>query len=93
MGHRLGQRGTRVLAELSGLAPGRVAGSVHGPDGRMSSPLARTGRYRAVGIADLLTAVLAAEHAMTVLHDDGDLPIAAEVLAFEHRWVLPRGTA
>jgi hypothetical protein len=46
-----------------------------------------------VGIADLLTAVLAAEDGMTVLHDDGDLPIAAEVLAFEHRWVLPRGTA
>jgi predicted nucleic acid-binding protein len=55
--------------------------------------LARTGRHRAVGIADLLTAVLAAEHGMTVLHYDGDFEIAAEVLDFEHRWVLPRGTA
>jgi predicted nucleic acid-binding protein len=45
-----------------------------------------------VGIADLLTAVLAAEHGMTVLHYDGDLEICAEVLQFEHRWVLPRGT-
>lgn len=54
--------------------------------------LARTGRHRAVGIADLLTAVLAAEHGLTVLHYDSDFEIAAEVLAFEHRWVLPRGS-
>jgi predicted nucleic acid-binding protein len=54
--------------------------------------LARTGRHRAVGIADLLTAVLASEHGMTVLHYDSDFQIAAEVLEFEHRWVLPRGT-
>jgi predicted nucleic acid-binding protein len=55
--------------------------------------LARTGRHRTVGIADLLTAVLAAEHGTTVLHYDSDFEIAAEVLDFEHRWVLPRGTA
>jgi predicted nucleic acid-binding protein len=54
--------------------------------------LARTGRHRAVGIADLLTAVLAAEHGMTILHYDADFEIAAEVFVFEHRWVLPRGT-
>jgi predicted nucleic acid-binding protein len=30
--------------------------------------LARTGRHRAVGIADMLTAVLAGEHGMTILH-------------------------
>ena len=54
--------------------------------------LAHSGRHRAVGIADLLTAVLAAEHGMTVLHYDRDFEIAAEVLGFEHRWVLPRGS-
>jgi predicted nucleic acid-binding protein len=54
--------------------------------------LARSGRHRAVGIADLLTAVLAAEHRLTVIHYDADFEIAAEVLAFEHRWVLPRGS-
>ncbi len=54
--------------------------------------LARTGRHRAVGIADLLTAVLAAQHGMTIVHYDADFEIAAEVLAFEHRWVLPRGS-
>lgn len=55
--------------------------------------LARTGRHRAVGIADLVTAVLAAEHGMTIVHYDSDFEIAAEVLDFEHRWILPRGTA
>src|SRR6059058_1062586 len=55
--------------------------------------LARTGRHRAVGIADLLTAVLAAEHRVTVVHYDADFEVAAEVLEFEHRWVLPRGSA
>jgi predicted nucleic acid-binding protein len=54
--------------------------------------LARSGRHRAVGIADLLTAVLAVQHRMTIVHYDADFEIAAEVLAFEHRWVVPRGT-
>jgi predicted nucleic acid-binding protein len=54
--------------------------------------LARTGRHRAVGIADLLTAVLAAQHRITIVHYDADFEIAAEVLTFEHRWVLPRGS-
>jgi predicted nucleic acid-binding protein len=54
--------------------------------------LARTGRHRTVGIADLLTAVLAAQHGMTVVHYDADFEIAAQVLSFQHRWVLPRGT-
>ena len=54
--------------------------------------LARTGRHRAVGIADLLTAVLAAEHGLTIVHYDADFEIAAEILPIEHRWVLPQGT-
>ena len=53
--------------------------------------LARTGRHRAVGIADLLTAVLAAEHRLTVVHYDADFDIAVEVVNFEHGWVAPRG--
>jgi predicted nucleic acid-binding protein len=53
--------------------------------------LARTGRHRAVGIADLLTAVLAAEHRVTVLHFDADFDTASEVIEFEHRWVAARG--
>jgi hypothetical protein len=45
-----------------------------------------------VGSIDLVTAVLAAEHGVTVVHDDADFEMAAEVLEFEHRGVLPRGT-
>jgi predicted nucleic acid-binding protein len=45
--------------------------------------VARTGRHGALGIADVLTAVLSAEHGMTVLHYDSDFEISAEVLDFE----------
>lgn len=58
---------------------------------RRSPVIAGSGRHRAVGIADLLTAVLAAV-GVTVLHYDSDFEIAAEVLDFQHRWVLTRGT-
>ena len=54
--------------------------------------VARRGRHRAVGVHDLLTAVVAAAHNLTVVHYDSDFETAATVLAFEHRWVLPRGT-
>jgi predicted nucleic acid-binding protein len=54
--------------------------------------LARAGRHRAVGVHDLMRAVLAAAHNLTVVHYDSDFETAATVLAFEHRWVLPRGT-
>lgn len=56
------------------------------------SRLARSGRHRAVGITDLLTAVVAAEHRATVVHYDQDFAIAAEVVDFSHRWVVPRGS-
>jgi predicted nucleic acid-binding protein len=54
--------------------------------------LATTGQHRAVGMADLLTATLAAAHKLAVVHYDADFETAATVLAFEHRWVLPRGS-
>jgi predicted nucleic acid-binding protein len=54
--------------------------------------LARSGRHRAVGVPDLLTAVLAAEHGLTVIHYDADFDIAAGVLDFDHRWVAERGS-
>lgn len=54
--------------------------------------LARSDRHRGVGIADQLTAVLAAEHPLTLIHYDADFEIAAEVLAFDHRGIAPRGT-
>jgi hypothetical protein len=54
--------------------------------------LARTVRHRAVGIADILTAVLGCEHRLTLLHYDADFDTAADLLALDHRWVATRGT-
>ncbi|GAB94300.1 hypothetical protein BJY21_004053 [Kineosphaera limosa] len=41
-------------------------------------------------MTDLVTAVLAAEHRLTVLHYDSDFDIAADVISFAHRRVAPR---
>ena len=54
--------------------------------------LAETGRHRAVGIADLLTAVLAGVHHLTLVHYDADFDIAGEVITFDHQWVAQRGS-
>lgn len=54
--------------------------------------LARTGQHRSVGIADLLTATIAAAHQLTVVHYDADFDTAATVLTFQHKWVLSRGS-
>lgn len=54
--------------------------------------LAGTGRHRAVGIADLLTAVLAGEHQLTLVHYDADFDIAGEVITFNRQWVAQRGS-
>jgi predicted nucleic acid-binding protein len=54
--------------------------------------LARQSRHRAVGMPDLLTAVLAAAHGLTVVHYDADFETAATVVAFEQAWVTPRGS-
>lgn len=53
--------------------------------------LAKIGQHRAVGIADLLTATLAAAHQLAVIHYDADFETAATILDFQHHWVLPRG--
>lgn len=54
--------------------------------------LVRDGRHRVVGMPDLLTAVLAAEHRLVVIHYDADFDTAATVIDFDHAWVLPRGS-
>ena len=54
--------------------------------------LARTGRRRAVGIADLLTAVVAVENKLEVIHYDSDFETVAEVLPLSHRWIVDRGS-
>ena len=54
--------------------------------------LARQGQHRAVGMPDLLTAVLASAHGLTVVHYDADFETAATVVAFEQAWVVRRGS-
>lgn len=54
--------------------------------------LAKRGRHRSVGIADMLTAVAAHKHRLTILHYDADFDTAATVLDFEHRWVAEPGS-
>lgn len=54
--------------------------------------LARSGRHRAVGIVDLLTAVIGAEHHLTLIHYGADFDIAADVISFNRQWVAPRGS-
>lgn len=54
--------------------------------------LARDGRHCAVGMPDLLTAVLAAAHRLVVVHYDADFETAATVIPFRQVWVLPRGS-
>lgn len=49
-------------------------------------------QHRAVGIPDLLTAAVAAEHQVVVIHYDADFDTAAAVLDFRPEWVLPRGS-
>jgi len=41
---------------------------------------------------DLLVSVLAARHRLTVLHYDADYEVAATVVDFEQRWIMPRGS-
>ncbi len=53
--------------------------------------LAAAGRLHAVGYADLLTAAIAAEHDLTVVHYDAGFDTAATVLDFKHEWVAPKG--
>ncbi|WP_232236095.1 PIN domain-containing protein [Nocardia sp. BMG51109] len=54
--------------------------------------LAGSGRHREVGIADLLTAVLAVEHRLLLVHYDADFDTVATVVDLNHRWVAPRGS-
>lgn len=54
--------------------------------------LARVGRHRSVGIADLLASILAVEHRLVVVHYDCDFETVASVIDLNHRWVVPRGS-
>ena len=40
----------------------------------------------------LLTATVAAQHKLTIVHYDADFEIAAQVIDFDQRWIAERGT-
>jgi predicted nucleic acid-binding protein len=48
--------------------------------------------HRSMGVPDLLIAACAQEVGVGVLHYDRDFDRLAEVLAFESRWIAPRGS-
>lgn len=54
--------------------------------------LAETREHGRVDILDLLTAVLASAHKLTLIHYKPAFEAAATVLTFRHRWVVPPGT-
>ena len=58
----------------------------------VQAELATHGRWREVGMADLLIAAVAERHALTLLHYDADFETIAGVTGQDARWVVPRGS-
>ena len=58
----------------------------------MQAALWRGGRIRAVGLPDLLIAVVAERERVTVLHYDSDYELIAQVTGQPVQWIVPRGT-
>lgn len=54
--------------------------------------LARTSRWRDVGLPDLLVAAVTERHGVTLLHYDADFDTIREVTQQDVRWVVPRGS-
>ena len=59
---------------------------------QVQAALADAGRWRAVGLADLVTAAVAERHRVTVLHYDGDFDSVAAVTGQATEWVVPAGS-
>ncbi|GAA1262721.1 type II toxin-antitoxin system toxin ribonuclease C21 [Kitasatospora nipponensis] len=59
----------------------------------VQAALVGAGNRRALSMADLVIAAVAERHGVTVLHDDGDYDMIAEVTGQSTRWVVPAGTA
>ena len=91
---------TRSSTDLDQLRADREAGyewlATRDEDWRrvldVQASLWRSGRVRAVGLADLLIAAVAERERVTVLHYDGDYDVIAEVTGQPTQWVVPRGS-
>jgi predicted nucleic acid-binding protein len=60
--------------------------------GHLQRLLVDAGTHRGVGLGDLLIAVTAQAHDLTVLHYDHDFDLIAAVLPVSVAWVVPAGT-
>ncbi len=58
----------------------------------VQAALAEAGRWRAVGMADLVISAVAERHRVTVLHYDGDFDLVAGVTGQRTEWVVPAGS-
>lgn len=59
----------------------------------LQASLVDQGHHRGPGVADLMLAAVAIEHAAVVLHYDHDFDLIAEVdERLQHRWIVPRGS-
>ena len=88
-------------AEYSAAARDRTAAYSHVPLApeigvvalELQAALAAAGKLRAVGPIDLLIAAAAVHHDLTVLHDDGDYELLAQIDdRVVQRWVVTRGS-
>src|SRR3712207_3413185 len=59
---------------------------------RVQAALAEAGRWRGVGLANLVVSAVAARHRVTVLHYDGDYDSVAAVTGPSTEWVVPAGS-
>lgn len=59
---------------------------------QIQAAMAKTGRHRAAGVFDVLTAAVAGHHAAIVLHYDRDFDHVASVTGQPTRWVVPPGS-
>lgn len=64
----------------------------HTAAGRSARPRGR-GRTSSVKIPDLLIAAVAERNRVTILHDDRDFDVIAEVPGQPCEWVVPHGSA
>jgi predicted nucleic acid-binding protein len=58
----------------------------------VQAALAEVGRWRGVGMGDLVIGAVAERHRVTVLHYDGDFDLVAGVTGQRTEWVVPAGS-
>ncbi|MFE3255911.1 PIN domain nuclease [Nocardia sp. NPDC059091] len=83
-------RKKELLAELFGwvVVPDEAWPRAH----RIQQSLTERGHHRGAGIADLLVAVTAAAHNLTILHYDRDFETVAEVTGQPTQWISAPGS-